>query len=180
MSGLVYNFTARNQKRDASLEQAADVIPEVAGGSSQPCPDGGSEVQAIVILGSPEMRLNDQPAMGNITLEESREASQVLATLQVIHPPEQATSQLDKAKYTRTNRRKPLLLDRMLVNSYLHPHGLAPPMEEVTVPRSESGREIVDLWRPFNWGESSTDHLHDLYPTMLRMPVTVRTRGQGE
>ena len=48
-------------------------------------------------------------------------------------------------------------------------------MEEVTVPRPEGAQEIVDRWRPFNRGESSTD-----YPTMLRMPVTVRAEGQGE
>ena len=29
-------------------------------------------------------------------------------------------------------------------------------------------------------GESSADHLHDLYPTMLWMSVTVRVGGQGE
>ena len=44
MSGLIQNFAARKRKRDASLEQAADVVLEVAGGSSQPCSDGGSKV----------------------------------------------------------------------------------------------------------------------------------------
>ena len=98
----------------------------------------------------------------------------------MVHPPEQATGQLDRAKYTRTDRRKPLLLDRMLVNSYLPPRGPAPPMEEVTIPGPEGAQEIIDRWRPFNRSESSADHLHDLYPTMLRMPVTVRTGGRGE
>ena len=68
----------------------------------------------------------------------------------------------------------------MLVNSYLPPRGPALPMEEVTVPEPKGAQEIVDWWRPFNRGESSADHLHDLYPTMLRMPVTVRVRGQGK
>ena len=76
-------------------------------------------------------------AMGNVTLEESREASLVPAALQVIHPSEQVTGQLDKAKCTWTGRRKSLISDRMLVNSYLPPQGLAPPMEKVTVPRPE-------------------------------------------
>ena len=53
-------------------------------------------------------------------------------------------------------------------------------MEEVTVPGPEGAQEIVDRWRPFNYGESSADHLHDLYSTMLRMRVTVRAGGQGE
>ena len=53
----------------------------MVGGSGQPRSDGGSEVQAIVISGSPEMDLNDQSALGNITLAESREASLVLAAI---------------------------------------------------------------------------------------------------
>ena len=180
MFGLVHNFAAQKRKRDASLEQAADAALEVAGGSGQPCPDRGLEVQAIFISGSPEMGLNYQSGLGNVTLAESREASLVFTALQVVHPPEQATGQLDKAKYTWTSRRKPLLPDRMLVNSYLPLCDPTPPMEEVTVPRPEGAQEIVDWWRPFNRGESSTDHLHDLYPTMLRMPVTVLAEGQGE
>ena len=38
-------------------------------------------MQAIVISGSPEMSVDGQPAMGNVTLEESREASLVPAAL---------------------------------------------------------------------------------------------------
>ena len=75
MSALIHNFAARKRKQDASLEQAADVLHEVAGGSDQPLSDWGSEVQAIVISGSPEMGLNDKLDLGNVTLEESKEAS---------------------------------------------------------------------------------------------------------
>ena len=53
-------------------------------------------------------------------------------------------------------------------------------MEEVTVLGLEGAQEIVDWWKPFNRGESSADHQHYLYPTMLRMPVTVQAGGQGE
>ena len=59
MSGLVHNFTARKWKRDAILEQVADAAPKVARGLSQPGPDEGSKVQAIVISGSPEISLDD-------------------------------------------------------------------------------------------------------------------------
>ena len=110
MSGLVHNFTARKRKRDAILEQATNAAPEVARGSSQPGPDGGSEVQVIVISGSPDISLDDQPVT---SLKKSREGAQ----------------------------------------------------------------EIVDRWGPFNRGESLADHLQDLYPTMLRMPVIVRVGG---
>ena len=98
MFGLVHNFAARKWKRDASLEQVADAILEVAGGLGQCCPDGGFEVQAIAILGSPETGLSDQPALGNVTLTESRKASPIPIAIQVVHPPEQATGQLDRAK----------------------------------------------------------------------------------
>ena len=33
MFGLVHNFAARKRKRDASLKQAADAVPELARGS---------------------------------------------------------------------------------------------------------------------------------------------------
>ena len=138
MSDLAYNFASRKRKRDAILEQAVDVVPEVARGSSQPGPDGGSEVQAIVISSSPKMSFNDQPVTRKVTMEESRELSPVPATLQVVHPPEEATGKLDRAKYTWTDRRKQLLPDHMLINSYLPPRGPTPPMEEETVPGAES------------------------------------------
>ena len=53
-------------------------------------------------------------------------------------------------------------------------------MEEVTVPGLEGDQEIVDRWRPFNRGESSTDRLHNMYSTMLRILVTIQVGGQGE
>ena len=98
----------------------------------------------------------------------------------MVHRTEQATSKLDKAKYTQTDRRKPLLPNRILVNLYLPPCVPASPMEEVTVPEPEGAQEIVDRWRPFNRDESSADHLYNLYLTMLRIPITVRDEGQGE
>ena len=52
MSDLVHNFAALKRKRNASFKRVANAIPEVAGGE-------GSNVQAIVISGSPEMGLND-------------------------------------------------------------------------------------------------------------------------
>ena len=109
------------------------------------------------------MGLNDQLVTGNVTMENFRKASPVPSTLQVVHPYEEAIGKLDRAKYTRAGRRKTLLPDCMLVNSYLPLRDPAPPMEEVTVPEPKGAQEIVDQWRPFNRGKSSTDHLHDLY-----------------
>ena len=84
MFDLVYNFAAHKQKHDASFKRVAEAIPEVVRGEVL-------DVQAIVITGSPEMCLNDQSALKNATLVESREASPTLAAIQVIHSPEQAS-----------------------------------------------------------------------------------------
>ena len=53
-------------------------------------------------------------------------------------------------------------------------------MEEVSAPRPEGAQEIINRWRPFNWGESPVAHMHQLYPALLRMPVVVRAKGKGE
>ena len=52
MFDLVHNFATWKQKRDASFKRVANAISEVVGGE-------GSDVQAIVISGFPEMGLND-------------------------------------------------------------------------------------------------------------------------
>ena len=129
MSDLVHNFAARKRKRDANFKRVVDDIPEVAGGE-------GSDVHAIVISGSPEIGLNDQPALENATLVESREASPTPAAIQVIHPPEQASGWPVRPWYTQAERSRPMLHDRLLLNSYLPPWGPAPPMEEVFFSRA--------------------------------------------
>ena len=112
---------------------------------------------------------------------ESREASPTLSTaIQVIHPPEQAPGQPERPLHTQTERSKPRLSNQLLLNSYHPPKGLAPPMEEVLASGIEGTQEIIDLWRPFNRGKSLTDHLHNLYLALIRMPVTVRVKGRSE
>ena len=53
-------------------------------------------------------------------------------------------------------------------------------MEEVFAPRLEGAQEIINRWRPFNRAESSADHLYEMYPALLRMPLAVRDEGRGE
>ena len=173
MSYLVHNFAARKRKHDANFKRVVDAIPEVAEGE-------GPDVQAIVISSSLEMGLNDQPDLENATLMESGEASPPPAGIQVIHLPKQAPGRPKRPLHTRTKRSRPRLPDRLLLNLYHPPWGPTPPIKEVLAPGLEGAQEIIDRWRPFNRGESSADHLHDLYPALLRMPVTVRTEGRGE
>ena len=123
MIDLVHNFAARKRKHDASFKRVVDVVPEVAKGE-------GPNVQAIVISGLPEMGSNDQPNPENATLRESREASPTLATIQVIHPPEQALSQPERPLYTQVECSRPRLLDRLLLNSYHSPRGSTPPIRK--------------------------------------------------
>ena len=38
----------------------------------------------------------------------------------------------------------------------------------------KGAREIIDGWSPFNKRESSVAHMHDLYPTLLRVSMVAR------
>ena len=115
----------------------ADAIPEVAGGE-------GSDVQAIVISSSLEMGLNDQLALEIATLVESGETSSTPATIQVIYPPEQASSRPKRPRYIRADHSRPLLPDWLLLNLYLPPRGPAPLMEEVLALGPEGAQEIIN------------------------------------
>ena len=132
--------------------------------------DGGSEIQTIVIPASPEMGSNDQPSSEDIACEELREEAPIPPALQVVHPPERAESRPSVAKLTLTGRKKPLLPDRILLNSYLPPRGPALVMEEVAVPILDDIKYILHRWTPFNRGESAADHLDNLYPRHYGCP----------
>ena len=44
MYGLLHRYADRKRKRDESLKPMADVIPDLAGGSTYPATDGGLEM----------------------------------------------------------------------------------------------------------------------------------------
>ena len=100
MDDLVHNFASRKRKRGASFRQAVDATVEVASEASEPPSNGRSDLQEIVILGSPEMGFHSQPALENATMMESGDASPTPAAIQVVLHPEQTASQSDRAKYT--------------------------------------------------------------------------------
>ena len=68
----------------------------------------------------------------------------------MIHPLDRAEGRLDMPKLARTERKRPLLLDRILLNSYLPPRGSASVMEEVAVHGPEDIKHIIHSWKPFN------------------------------
>ena len=98
----------------------------------------------------------------------------------MVHPPERPKSRSGATKLVLIGCKKPLSPDRILLNSYLAPRGLAPVMEEVAVPGPDDIKSILHRWKPFNWGESAADRLDNLYPRKLRLPVRARGARQGE
>ena len=126
------------------------------------------------------MGSNDQPGPEDVALGEPRGLSLISSALQAIHPPDRVESQSDMPRLTRTRRKRPLLPDQMLLNSYLPSRGPTPAMEEVEMPGQKDMKHIIRRWEPFNQGESAADCLDNLYPIMLRMPVSARAGGLGE
>ena len=53
-------------------------------------------------------------------------------------------------------------------------------MEEVSPPKPEGAREIINRWKLFNRGNSPAAHMEQLYPALLRMSVAMRAEGKGE
>ena len=142
--------------------------------------DGGSEIQTIVIPTPPEMGYNGQPGLKDIAREEPRVDAPIPHVLQVVDPPEQPESCPGAAKIALTRRKRSLPPDRILLNSYLPPRGLAPMMEEVAVSEPDDIKSILRRWKPFSRGEFAADRLGDLYPRTLRLPVRAREARQGE
>ena len=177
MTGLLDRYAAKKRKRQEDAAWGADVAPGQADGSSRPATGSSLGEQAIIIPGSPETGSND---IGDNALGESRKAASAPSALQMIHPPFQVGSRSGKSEFTRTELKRPSLLDRIVTNSFLLARGLASPKEEVSVLGLEDVKHIIHRWKPFNWGESAADRLNSLYPVMLRMPVAARANGVGE
>ena len=98
----------------------------------------------------------------------------------MVRPPDQLESRPSNAKLVLPGRKRPLPLDRILLNSYLPSRGPTSVMEEVTAPGLDDIKLILHRWKPFSRGEYTTDRLDDLYPRTLRIPVTVWEAGLGE
>ena len=164
------------QKRQEEAEREAKRTE----GSVRSPMDGGSEIQTIMISASPEMGSNDQPVSEDNAHEEPGEEAPIPPTLKVVHPSKRMESRPGAARLALTEHKRSLPPDRILLNSYLPPRGPAPVMEEAAALGPDDIKSIVHRWRPFNRGESIADHLDDLYPRILRLPVRAREARQGE
>ena len=121
MDDLVHNFAAWKRKRGASFKQAAGVTTELAGEASQPPSGERLDVQVIVISGSPDMGFHGQSASEIAPLVDLGEVSPTPVEAREDNPPEQITNRTDRAKATWAGRSRPLLHDRLLLNSYIPP-----------------------------------------------------------
>ena len=90
MTRLLDCYAARKRKRQLSSGSESNIAPARAAGPSQPTAEGGSDMQAIIIHGSPESGPTDQTKQAGVALTESKEADPVPSAFQVIPPSDQA------------------------------------------------------------------------------------------
>ena len=81
----------------------------------------GSDVHAIVISDRLEMGFHGQLALEAVLSEDLGEVSLTYAEVQEDTPSEQVASRPNKATSTRAGRSRPLLPNRLLLNSYISP-----------------------------------------------------------
>ena len=176
MMGLLDRYAACKRKRQVSSISESD--PTQAAGSSQLAAEGGSEMQAIVIPGSPELGATDQTERAGMARTKLKEVDSVPSALQVIHPSDEG--QPGRSKFMRSELPRPPLLERIITNSYAPLHGPEPPSFEVSEPGTDEVKFIMRRWEPFHRGEAATDRMNNLYLPMYRMPVATRGMGLGE
>ena len=176
MTGLLDRYAARKRKRQLSSSNESD--PVQAAGSSQPAAEGGSEMQAIAILSSPEPGATDQTEPAGVARTESKEVDPILSALQVIHPFDEG--RFGRLKFMRSRLPRPPLPERIITNSYAPPRGPEPPRVKVLAPGANKVKFIMRRWKPFHRGEAAADQMNNLYPHMLRMLVVARGMGLGE
>ena len=180
MTELLDCYAASKRKRQLSSDSESDIAPAQATGPSQPAAKGGSEVQAIIIPGSPESGPTDQTEPGGVARIESKEVDPVPSALQVIPPSDRDESQPSRSKFMQSGLPRPTFPEQIITNCYVPLRGPEPPRVEVSTPEAGEVKHILRLWEPFHHGEFATDRLNNLYPHMLRMPVAARGMDLGE
>ena len=180
MTGLLDCYATRKRKRQLSSGSESDIAPTQATGPSQPAVEGGLEVQAIIIPGSPESGPTDQTEPVGLSRIKSKEADPVSSALQVIPPSDRDEGQPRRSKFMWFGLPRPTLPERIITNCYVPPCGQEPPRVEVSAPRVDEVKYIMHRWEPFHRGESAANQLNNLYPHMLRMPVAAWGMGLGK
>ena len=178
MTGLLDRYAARKRKRQ--LSSSSEFDPAQTTGPSQSAAERGSEMQAIVIPGSPKPVPTYQIEPAGVDRIESQDADPIPSALQVIPHSDRDGGQPSRSKFTRFGLPRPLLSERVITNCYAPPRGPKPPIVEVSVPGADEVKYIIRRWEPFHHGEAAVDWLNNFYPHMLRMPVAARGMGLGK
>ena len=147
---------------------------------SQPVAERGSEVQAIIIPGSPESEPTDETEQTGVARIESKEANPVPSALQVVPPFDRDEGQPSRSNFMLSELPQPTLWERIITNCYAPPCGPEPLGVEVSAHRADEVKYIMRRWEPFHCGESAADRLNNFYPHMLWMLVAARGMGLGE
>ena len=153
MTGVLDHYAARKRKRQVISSNESDLAQ--AAGSSLPASKGGSEMQAIVIPGSPEPRVTDQNEPAGVARTESKEADSAQSALQVIHP--SYVSRPGRSKFMRSGIPRPPLPEWIITNSYAPLREPEPPKVEVTALGADEVKFIMRRLEPFHCGEAVAD-----------------------
>ena len=178
MTGLLDHYAACKRKRQLSSNSESN--PAQAAGSSQPAVEGGSEMQAIVIPGSPEPEPTKQNEPAGVARIESKEADPVRSALQVIPHSDQNKGRPSRLKFMRSELPRPPLPERIITNCYAPPREPEPLRVEASAPGADEVKYIMRRWELFHCEEVVVDRLNNLYPHMLRTPVAAWGMGLGE
>ena len=143
MIGLLDRYAARKRKRQLSSGKDSDIVPAQAAGPSQPAVEGGSEVQAIIIPGSPESGPTYQTKPTGVARIKSKEAVPVPSALQVVPPSDRDEGQPRRSKFMRSGLPRPILPERIITNYYAPPRGSEPPRVEVSALGADEVKYIM-------------------------------------
>ena len=102
MANFGHNFAARKRKRGATFKKALVATSDVAGEVSHQPSGENSNVQAIVVSGSPEMGFHGQSDSETTPLVDLGEVSPTHAEVREDIPSEQVDGRSDRAKSTRS------------------------------------------------------------------------------
>ena len=137
MTWLLDRYAARKRTRQLSSGSESDIAPAQTAGPSLPAAEGGSEVQAIIIPGSPESGPTDQTELVGVARIESKEVDLVPSALQVIPPSDRAEGQHSRSNFIRSGLPRSTLPDEIITDCYAPPRGLEPLRVEVSAPGVE-------------------------------------------
>ena len=148
MTELLDRYATRKRKRQLSSGSKSDIAPAQAAGPSQPAAEGGSEVQAIIILGSPESGPTDQTELAGVAWIESKEADSAPSALQVIPLSDRDEGQPSRLMFMRFGLPRPTLPEKIITNCYVPPRGPEPLRVEVLAPGADEVKHILRRWEP--------------------------------